>query len=191
MKQFDKLYINGDWVESNHAEVIEVINPATETPCARVPRGNREDVNAAVASAHQAFNSWAQTPSEKRAEIMNAVADEMQRRADDLIDAHVITMGCPRHLTAGLHVDAPIEGMRYYAARAAQMDQVEEKGSVLLLKEPIGVCALINPWNYPLHQLIGKVAPALAAGCTIVAKPAAQTPLQDFIMAEIFAAVGL
>jgi aldehyde dehydrogenase (NAD+) len=145
MKQFDKLYINGDWVESNHAEVIEVINPATETPCARVPRGNREDVNAAVASAHQAFNSWAQTPSEKRAEIMNAVADEMQRRADDLIDAHVITMGCPRHLTAGLHVDAPIEGMRY----------------------------------------------ALAAGCTIVAKPAAQTPLQDFIMAEIFAAVGL
>ena len=191
MKQFDKLYINGEWVESNNTEVIEVINPATETPCARVPGGNREDVNAAVASARQAFNSWAHTPSEKRAEIMNAVADEMKRRADDLIDAHVITMGCPRHLTAGLHVDAPIEGMRYYAARATQMDQVEEKGSVLLLKEPIGVCALINPWNYPLHQLIGKVAPALAAGCTIVAKPAAQTPLQDFIMAEIFAAVGL
>jgi aldehyde dehydrogenase (NAD+) len=191
MKQFDKLYINGEWVESNNTEIIEVINPATESPCAHVPKGNREDVNAAVASARQAFNSWAHTPTEKRAEIMTAVADEMQRRTDDLIDAHVVAMGCPRHLTAGLHVDAPIEGMRYYADRATQMEEVEEKGSVLLLKEPIGVCALINPWNYPLHQLIGKVAPALAAGCTIVAKPAGQTPLQDFIMAEIFEAVGL
>jgi aldehyde dehydrogenase (NAD+) len=191
MKQFDKLYINGEWVESNSTEIIEVINPATESPCACVPRGNREDVNAAVASARQAFKTWAQRPAEKRAVIMNAVADEMQRRADDLIDAHVITMGCPRHLTADLHVDSPIEAMRRYADRANQMEEVEEKGSVLLFKEPIGVCALINPWNYPLHQLIGKVAPALAAGCTIVAKPAGQTPLQDFIMAEIFAAVGL
>ncbi len=122
---------------------------------------------------------------------MNAAADEMQRRSDDLIEAHVVTMGCPRHLTAALHVDAPIEGMRYYADRAALMEDVEEKGGVLVLKEPIGVCALINPWNYPLHQLMGKVAPALASGCTIVAKPAGQTPLQDFIMAEIFATAGL
>ena len=191
MKQFDKLYINGEWLKSNSTEIIEVINPATESPCACVPSGNREDVNAAVASARQAFNSWAHTPAEKRAELMNAAADEMQRRTDDLIDAHVVTMGCPRHLTAALHVDAPIDGMRYYADRAAQMEEVEEKGSVLVVKEPIGVCALINPWNYPLHQLIGKVAPALAAGCTIVAKPAGQTPLQDYIMAEIFEAAGL
>jgi aldehyde dehydrogenase (NAD+) len=191
MKKFDKLYINGEWVKSNSTEFIEVINPATENPCACVPRGNWEDVNAAVASARQAFNSWAHTPAEKRAEIMNAVADEMQRRTDDLIDAHVITMGCPRHLAAGLHIDASIDAMRYYADRAKQMDEVEEKGGVLLIKEPVGVCALINPWNYPLVQLIGKLAPALATGCTIVAKPAGQTPLQDFIMAEIFAAVGL
>jgi aldehyde dehydrogenase (NAD+) len=191
MKQFDKLYINGKWVIPKSTDVIEVINPATESPCARVPRGNREDVNAAVTSARQAFDGWAHTPAEKRAEIMNAVADEMQHRADELIDAHVITMGCPRRLTPDLHVDAPIAAMRNYAERATQMDEVEEKGSVLLCKEAIGVCALINPWNYPLHQLMGKVAPALAAGCTIVAKPAAQTPLQDFIMAEIFEAVNL
>jgi aldehyde dehydrogenase (NAD+) len=100
-------------------------------------------------------------------------------------------MGSPRHLTASLHVDAPIEGMRYYADRAMQMDKVQEIGSVLIFNEPIGVCALINPWNYHLHQLIGKVAPALAAGCSVVTKPSAQTPLQDFIMAEIFSAVGL
>ena len=191
MKQFDKLYINGEWVKPKSTETFQVVNPATESPCARVPSGNREDVNAAVAAAQQAFDNWAHTPAEKRKEIMYAAADEMQRRTDDLIDAHVVTMGCPRHLTAALHVEEPIEGMRYYADRAAQMEDIEDKGSVLLLKEPIGVCALINPWNYPLHQLMGKVAPALATGCTIVAKPAGQTPLQDFIMAEIFDAAGL
>lgn len=191
MRQFDKLYINGKWVKSNSTDIIEIINPATESPCASVPRANREDVNAAVLSARQAFDSWAHTPTQKRAQIMKAAADEMQRRIDELIDAHVITMGCPRHLTAELHVDAPIAAMRMYADRAAQMDEVQEKGGVFVCKEPIGVCALINPWNYPLHQLMGKVAPALAAGCTIVSKPATQTPLQDFIMAEIFETVNL
>ena len=191
MQQFDRLYINGKWVEPNSTEIIEVINPATESPCARVPRGNREDVNAAVAAARQAFSGWAETSTEKRAKLMRAAADEMQHRADDLIDAHVISMGCPRHLVAGLHLEASIAGMRYYAELAAEMDDVEEKDRVLLCKEPVGVCALINPWNYPLHQLMGKVAPALAAGCTMVVKPATQTPLQDFIMAEIFDAVNL
>jgi aldehyde dehydrogenase (NAD+) len=191
MKQFDKLYVNGKWVKPNSTDIIEVINPATESPCARVPSGNREDVNVAVNAARQAFNGWAETRTEKRAELMRAVADEMQHRAADLIDAHVISMGCPRHLVTGLHLDAAIAGMRYYAERAAEMDEVEEKDHVLLCKEPVGVCALINPWNYPLHQLMGKVAPALAAGCSMVVKPATQTPLQDFIMAEIFETVGL
>jgi aldehyde dehydrogenase (NAD+) len=122
---------------------------------------------------------------------MQATADEMKRRKNDLIEAHVITMGCPRHLAAEIHIDVPIEGMRYYANRSTQMEAVEEIGNVHIFKEPIGVCALITPWNYPLHQLIGKLAPALAAGCTTVVKPAAQTPLQDFIMAEIFSTVGL
>jgi aldehyde dehydrogenase (NAD+) len=148
-------------------------------------------VNAAVAAARQAFNGWAETSTAKRAKLMRAAADGMQHRADDLIDAHVISMGCPRHLVAGLHLEASIAGMRYYAELAAVMDDVEEKDRVLLCKEPVGVCALINPWNYPLHQLMGKVAPALAAGCSVVIKPATQTPLQDFIMAEIFEAVGL
>jgi aldehyde dehydrogenase (NAD+) len=191
MKRFDKFYINGKWVKPSTNEMIEVVNPATETLCATVPKGTQEDVNAAVAAARKAFNSWAHTSSKKRAELMHASADEMQHRVNDLIEAHVITMGCPRHLAAELHVDAPILAMRYYADCTGQMDKVQEKGDVILLKEPIGVCALINPWNYPLHQLIGKVAPALAAGCTVISKPAGQTPLQDFIMAQIFETVGL
>jgi aldehyde dehydrogenase (NAD+) len=191
MQKFDKLYINGEWVKPNTNEIIEVINPATETPCAVVPKGNRDDINAAVSAARQAFDSWAHSSAKKRSRIMNAAADEMQRRANDFIEAHVVTMGCPRHLVAELHVNEPIEAMRYYADRAKQMDVVEEKGGVILLKEPIGVCTLIDPWNYPLHQLIGKLAPALAAGCTVIAKPAGQTPLQDFIMAQVFETVGL
>jgi aldehyde dehydrogenase (NAD+) len=191
MQEYSKLYINGEWTESCSAEIIEVIDPATERPCARVPSGNREDVAAAVTSARQAFNGWAQKAVEERADIMNCAADEMQRRTGDFVDALVSTMGCPRHRTAAIHIDDPIEGMRYYADRCKKMEAVEEKGGLLVVNEPIGVCVLINPWNYPLHQMIGKVAPALAAGCTIVAKPAEQTPLQDFIMAEIFESVGL
>ena len=191
MKQYDKLYMNGKWVEPHSDGIIEVINPASEKPCARVPKGTPTDIDTAVASARKAFESWAKTPAQKRADIMQAAANEMERRKDDLIEAHVITMGCPRHLTAEIHIDVPIQGMRYYANRAAQVEDVEEIDNVHIFKEPIGVCALINPWNYPLHQLIGKLAPALAAGCTTVVKPAAQTPLQDFIMAEIFSTVGL
>jgi aldehyde dehydrogenase (NAD+) len=191
MKHYDKLYMNGKWVAPEGDEIIEVVNPATEQPCARVPKGTPKDIDAAVASARKAFESWANTPAQKRADIMQAAADEMERRKKDLIEAHVITMGCPRHLTAEIHIDVPIEGMRYYANHAIQMEEVEEIDNVRIYKEPIGVCALIDPWNYPLHQLIGKLAPALAAGCTTVVKPAAQTPLSDFIMAEVFSAVGL
>jgi aldehyde dehydrogenase (NAD+) len=191
METFDKLYINGEWIKPNSNEISEVINPATATVCARVPKANKEDVNMAVAAARKAFVPWAKTPSKKRSQLMNAVADEMQNRINDLIEAHVITMGCPRHLTADFQVDSAIKAIGSYASRAALMDEVHEKEGVILLKEPIGVCALINPWNYPLHQLVGKLAPALAAGCTVIAKPAGQTPLQDFIMAQIFDTVGL
>ena len=191
MKQYDKLYMNGKWVAPNSDGIIEVVNPASEKPCARVPKGTPRDIDSAAVSARKAFDGWSNTPAQKRADIMQAAADEMERRKDELIEAHVTTMGCPRHLTAEIHIDVPIQGMRYYADRAVQVEDVEEIGNVHIYKDPIGVCALINPWNYPLHQLIGKLAPALAAGCTTVVKPAAQTPLQDFIMAEIFSTVGL
>ena len=126
MKQYDKLYMNGKWVEPSSGEFIEVVNPASEQPCVRVPKGTPKDVDAAIASARKAFDSWANTPAQKRADIMQGVADEMERRKEDLIDAHVMTMGCPRHLTAEIHIDVPIEGMRYYANRTAQVEEVEE-----------------------------------------------------------------
>ncbi|WP_298718438.1 aldehyde dehydrogenase family protein [uncultured Oceanisphaera sp.] len=191
MKVIDSLYINGQWQKAHGNDTVLVTNPATEQTCVSIPKGDKVDVNAAVSAARHALPGWSATTAQHRAELMLAVACEMENRYQDLIDAHMETMGCPRHLAGDLHVDAAIEGMRYYASQAHIMDQVEERGEVLILKEAVGVCAFINPWNYPLHQLIGKVAPALAAGCTIIAKPAEQTPLQDLIMAEIFHKVGL
>lgn len=191
MKIINELYINGKWQTPTSGQTLTVINPATEIPCATVSLSNSVDVESAVLAAREAFKGWSMTSAKERADLMNAVANEMENRYDDLVDAHVMTMGCPKNIAGVFHVDCPIDAMRYYAKLALQMEEVEEKGSVLILKEPVGVCAFINPWNYPLHQLIGKVAPALAAGCTIVTKPAEQTPLADLIMAEIFHKVGL
>ena len=192
MKISDRFYINGQWQVPSTDDRMEVINPFTQTSCVSVPRGHQVDVEAAIRAARDAWPAWAATPAKQRHDLLMAAADEMQRRYQDLVEALVITLGSPIKLTGGMHVDGPIEGLRYYARRTQMMDEVEcKEGGAMIVKEPIGVCALINPWNYPLHQLVGKLAPALAAGCTVVVKPAEQTPLQDFIMAEIFHAIGL
>ena len=191
MKLINKLYINGQWQTPSTNISIEVINPATEEALACVSLASCQDVESAILAARKAFPSWSTTSPAMRAKLMNAVADEMQVRYDDLVDAHVTSIGCPISIAGDFHVNLPIEAMRYYAELAITMEDVEEKGSVLITKEAVGVCAFINPWNYPLHQLIGKLAPALAVGCTVVTKPAEQTPIADFIMAEIFHKVGV
>ena len=185
------LYIDGQWQTPHSNERLSVVNPATEEICASVPSANAVDVDTAVLAARRAFNNWSSSSAETRARLLHKIGDEMLLRYDDLVLAHVITMGCPQHLSGAFHVDAAIEAMHFYADLAHQMQEQQTKENVTLFKEAIGVCAFINPWNYPLHQLSGKIAPALAAGCTVVAKPAEQTPLQDFIMAEIFDKVGL
>lgn len=191
MKTYSKLYIDGQWRSPAGSDFIEVTNPGNNETFLRVPRGTTEDIDRAAEAARTALPDWASSLASERADLMRSIATEMQNRYQDLVTAHVRSMGCPRHLTGAYHVDAPIEAMRYYADLAYKMEAVKEHNQVLLLKEPVGVCAFINPWNYPLHQLIGKVAPALAAGCTIIAKPAEQTPELDFLMAEIFDSVGL
>ena len=191
METYDQLYINGQWQASNSGQQHEILNPATGEPCVSTPLATEDDVIKAIAAAKAAFPAWSQTSATERCDFINAIADGMKARFNDLCDAITLTMGCPRHLTADLHVKGSIKGLRSYAKRAFMMEQVEDHGAFKLLKEPIGVCTLINPWNYPLSQLVGKLGPALASGCTVVAKPAEQTPLQDLIMAEIIDSVGL
>lgn len=191
MQIHNKLYIDGAWVTPHGVETHDVINPATEKVTARVPMGDAEDVNRAVAAAKAAFTTWSTSSAQSRCELINRIADLMEARKGDLVDAVSRSMGCPAQMTVELQIEGPIYGMRSFAERAFHMEQQQQAGSSLVFKEPVGVCAFINPWNYPLHQFVGKVAPALAAGCTMVVKPAEQTPLQDLIMAEIMHEAGV
>ena len=189
--QTDKLYINGQWQESRGGDLHAVVNPANEEVICQVIQGSVADVDAAVAAARTAFKCWRNTSARDRTALMNAIADGMEQRKEDLIQAVSLALGCPAHVTRWLHIDGPIYAMRYYAERASIMEKTEKAAHSLIIREPIGVCGFITPWNYPLHQFVGKVAPALAAGCTMVCKPSEMTPLQDYVMAEIIDSIGL
>lgn len=191
MRVFDKFYINGQWVEPIGKGSSEVIDPATGEISARVPYGNAEDVDAAVLAAKNAFESWSQTSAAERAEFLRKLAAEGERRNADLTQTIVDELGMPIQNAAEYQVDPLAIICESFAKKAAQMEEQKEVGNSIVIKEPIGVCSMINPWNYPVWQMIGKVAPAIAAGCTMVVKAASQTPSHLFIFAEMCDAVGL
>ena len=191
MRTFDKIYINGQWIKPNGAGSNEVLNPATEEVVAKVPYGDATDVDNAVQAARSAFDSWTNTPAEERAEYLRNIAKEMQKRSNDFEVTMVEELGIPTSLADDYQVSGPIAACAGFADRCRQMDEMEEINNSLIIKEAVGVCAFINPWNYPLSQMIGKVAPALAAGCTMVVKAASQTPSHAFILAEAIDAAGL
>jgi len=186
-----QLYIDGAWVAPQGQGLAEVQNPATEQTIGRVPLGAEADVNRAVEAARRAFPAWSQTPSSVRAGYIRALAEQLKARADEMAALITAELGMPVQWCRMVQVDGPIEGLESYAPLAAHMDEVREVGNSLVVKEAVGVCAFINPWNYPLHQLIGKLAPALAAGCTVVVKPSQDTPLHAFLLAEMIDAIGL
>lgn len=191
MQTYSKLYINGQWQPAHSDRIIEVNNPATNQVIAKVVEATAEDVDAAVHAAKSAFESWSQTPSQERAEYIRAIAAKMLERKDELAAAVTSEMGMPLKISRPVQVGGPAAGMASYADRASLMDRVEEAGSSMVYREPIGVCAFITPWNYPLHQIVGKCAPALAAGCTMVLKPSEITPINAILFAEILDEVGL
>jgi aldehyde dehydrogenase (NAD+) len=191
MRKYHNIYINGQWVKPNGSDTNNVLNPATGEVVATVPYGDATDVDNAVKAARAAFTAWANTSSEERAEYLRAISSEMQKRSADFQLTMVEELGIPVSLADDYQVSGPIKACAGFAKRCAQMDQVEEINNSLVIKEAVGVCAFINPWNYPLSQMIGKVAPALAAGCTMVVKAASQTPSHAFILAEAIDAVGL
>lgn len=191
MRTYEKFYINGQWVEPIGKGVSEVINPATGEISARVPYGNAEDVDAAVSAARTAFDSWSQTSAAERAQWLRKIAVESEKRNADLTQTIIDELGMPIQNAAEFQVDPLAIICESFAAKASQMEENKKVGNSIIVKEPIGVCAMINPWNYPVWQMIGKVAPAIAAGCTMVVKAASQTPSHLFIFAEICDAVGL
>lgn len=191
MRNYPALFINGAWQPALGQGMVEVINPATELAAGAVPLGDERDVERAVAAARQAFGPWSRTSSSERAGYIRALAEQLRARGDEMASVITAELGMPVQWCRAVQVDGPIAGLEQYIDLAAQMDEVHEVGNSWVIREPVGVCAFINPWNYPLHQLIGKLAPALAAGCTVVVKPSQETPLHAFLLAQMIEAIGL
>lgn len=187
----DKFFIDGRWVKPNGSGSIDVHSPSTEEILARIPEGTATDVEAAVVAARRAFDDWSTTPAAKRAEYLQKIHEGLKARAGEIAETISKEMGMPIKLSQRIQAGSPIAVFGYYAKMLAEFPFEERVGNSLVVREPIGVVAAITPWNYPLHQISLKVAPALAAGCTVVLKPSEVAPLNAFILAEVIEAVGL
>jgi len=187
----DKLYINGRWATPAGPKAIDVLSASTEAVIGRVPEGTPEDADAAVRAARAAFESWAATSVPERARFLARIHEGLQARAEDIGRTIAGEVGMPLKLATRIQAGSPIFTFSMYAKMLADFKFEERIGNSIVLREPVGVVAAITPWNYPLHQIAAKVAPALAAGCTVVLKPSEIAPLNAFILAEVIHAEGL
>ncbi|MEV0347852.1 aldehyde dehydrogenase family protein [Nonomuraea sp. NPDC050680] len=185
-----RIYVDGEWVPASGGPAIEVVNPATEEIIAEVPRGGAKDVARAVEAAAAALPAWAARPVAERAALCAAVAGALQERAEELADTIVNELGMPMPMTRLIQVGAPIRTFASMPDLAAGVAFEERLGDSVVYRDPIGVVGAITPWNYPLHQIAAKVAPALTAGCTVVLKPSEVTPLNAFLLADVMHEAG-
>lgn len=186
----EQLFIGGQWVDPAGSERIEVINPTTEESMGSIPQSTPGDVDSAVAAARDAFEGWSRTSREQRASLLRAIAAGLEERADEVAATISAELGMPLKLSRRIQAGLPIAS---FASMPEMMEEIaweEEVGNSLIVREPIGVLGAITPWNYPLHQICAKVAPALAAGCTVVLKPSEVAPLNAFILAEVIEGAG-
>jgi len=191
MREYMKFYIDGQWVDPVKPASLDVINPATEQVCGHISAGSAADVDKAVKAARKAFATFSQTTREERIDLLERIQAEYQKRFGDV--AHAITeeMGAPASLAQ--RAQAPI-GLGHIATGIAVLKNFqfeEDRGPTRIVKEPIGVCGLITPWNWPINQIACKVVPALATGCTMVLKPSEEAPFSAIIWAEIMHAAGV
>ncbi len=191
MREYLQFYIDGKWVDPVEPKTLDVINPANEEVCGKISLGNAQDVDKAVMAARRAFASWSQTSREERLEVLGRILAEYQKRFGDLATAVTEEMGAPASLAQRAQV--PI-GMGHLATAIEVLKTFkfeEDRGPTMIVKEPIGVCSFITPWNWPLNQIVCKVAPAIATGCTMVLKPSEVAPFTGHIFAEIMHAAGV
>ncbi|MGI9033886.1 MAG: aldehyde dehydrogenase family protein [Acidimicrobiales bacterium] len=187
----DRLFIGGEWVAPSGTGSIGVVEAATEKVFARVPEGTAADVDRAVAAARAAFGGWASTPVTQRAAWLRHLAEGLMDRSSEVGTLVAREVGMPIAMATLIQAAAPALVTGSYADIAETFAFEEREAGSLVVREPVGVVAAITPWNYPLYQLVCKVAPALAAGCTVVAKPSEVAPLTAFVLAEVAADVGL
>ena len=191
MKVYENLYINGEWVPSSGTKTLEVVDSATEEVIGRVPEGTAADVDAAVAAAKAAFDSWSQTPVDVRAKYLRDIGAALALRFDDIVEVITSEVGSPKTFAQMVQAGLSLGEWESFAKLVEGYAFEEQVGNSLVVREPIGVVGAITPWNYPLYLIICKVVPALAAGCTVVLKPSEVTPLNAYILAEVLDEVGL
>ena len=187
----EHLYIGGDWVEPTGTGVIDVVDPATEEVFGRVPAGTAEDVDKAAKAASAALPDWSATPPATRAGFCTAIADVLRARADELAELITHEMGMPLAASRMIQIGLPVQTFSSMEAVVAGFEFEQPMGTSLVLHEPVGVVGAITPWNFPLHQVAAKVAPAIAAGNTVVLKPSELTPLSALALADIVHELGL
>lgn len=191
MENLGKFYIDGTWVEPQSTQQFPVLNPATEQQVGEIVLGNTDDVNSAVTAANRAFETWSCTSKEERIALLEQLLAVTERRLEDLAQAMTLEMGAPISMSREAQADAAVGHLvaTIDALKAQQQRGVLENGDTQLL-EPVGVCGLITPWNWPINQIALKVVPALAAGCTCILKPSEHTPVSATVYAEIIHEAG-
>jgi acyl-CoA reductase-like NAD-dependent aldehyde dehydrogenase len=187
----DRIFIGGEWVEPQGTETTEVVNSTTEETIATTPACTAEDADLAVRAARAAFEDWSQTSRSERAGYLEAIAAGLGERSDEIAATIAAELGMPLKLSKIVQAGLPTGQFAAMPKLMAEIAWEEEIGSSRVLREPVGVLGAITPWNYPLNQIAAKVAPALAAGCTVVLKPSEVVPLNAFILTEVIDAAGL
>ena len=191
MKNLQKFYIGGQWVASSSDATLPVLNPATERQIGTIAMGDQADVDKAVAAASAAFESYSRTSKAERLALLNRLKDVTEKRFEDLAQAMRMEMGAPITMSREAQTDAAVGHLQgFIDALEGMEDRTKLANGDILLREPIGVCGLITPWNWPMNQIALKVIPALATGCTCILKPSEHTPISAMIYAEIIDEAG-
>ena len=188
---YNKFFINGKWIEPAGRSTLDVINPATEKAFATISLGNADDVDSAAKAAKSAFDSWSNSSIEERKEIISNIVGGLKSRSDEMATAISSEMGAPMGLSKTAQVGSGLGHFMNVLSILENFEFEEIRGTTKIVKEPAGVCGFITPWNWPLNQIACKVAPALAAGCTMVLKPSEIAPISAYILTEIIAESGL
>ncbi|MGH6971207.1 MAG: aldehyde dehydrogenase family protein, partial [Caulobacteraceae bacterium] len=191
MRDYLKFYIDGHWVDPVTPKTMDVINPATEDVAGRISAGSKADVDKAVAAARRAFETYSKTSREERLELLQRVLAEYQKRYGDIAKAITEEMGAPASLAQASQAGIGVLHINTGIAILKNFKFEEDRGTTRIVKEPIGVCGMITPWNWPINQIACKVIPALATGCTMVLKPSEEAPFSAIIWAEVMHAAGV
>jgi len=193
MKNNQKFYINGEWIDPISKDILDVINPANEEIVAQISLGNKVDLDVAVNAAKNSFNSWSTSSADLRLELLNKLKDIYQLRFDEMTKAIILEMGCPNNFASEVQTQSGLDHINDFIERLKNFkfeNNFSNQSNNYITHEPIGVCGLITPWNWPINQIALKVVPALAVGCTMILKPSEIAPLSGILFTEMIDEAG-